>query len=281
MRSLLLASVLVLTTSATVSAEFDPSVFFVVPEEPAQGDIVRVTMNLPKGAKGGTVTFLGRTYPGFVTGGLLNVYVGIDMDTDPGAHPIKYDFGVDSGAREITVKTKLFDTERLTVASKYTDLDEATQARVSAETERLTLIWAETSPQRLWNKSFVKPALGPNGSPFGLRRFFNGQPRSPHSGLDIKAPEGSEVYASNAGKVVLAGELFFTGNTVIVDHGFGLYTLYAHLQRVDVAEGDEIERSQRLGLVGQTGRVTGPHLHWAAKLGGARVDPATLPGVLL
>jgi murein DD-endopeptidase MepM/ murein hydrolase activator NlpD len=278
---MLLASVFVLTTTATVSAEFDPSVFFVAPEEPAQGDIVRVTMNMPKGATGGSVTFLGRTYPGFVTGGLLNVYMGIDLGTDPGAHPIRYDFGVDSGAREITVREKLFDTERLTVAPKYTDLDVETLARVSEETQRLSLIWAEISPERLWNKSFMKPAQGPNGSPFGLRRFFNGKPRSPHSGLDIKAPEGSEVYASNHGKVVLADELFFTGNTVIIDHGSGLYTIYAHLQRIDVAEGEEIERSQRLGLVGKTGRVTGPHLHWAAKLGGARVDPATLPGVLL
>ena len=263
------------------AASFDPSVFIVVPEQPTQGDIVRFTMNMPKGASGGTVTFLGRTYPGFVTGGLLNVYVGIDMDATVGSQRVVYDFGVDQGEREITVHSKSFDTERLTVESKYTDLDESTLKRVQMEKERLNAIWGKITPDRYWSQSFVKPATGPNGSPFGLRRYFNGQPRSPHSGLDIKAPEGSEIHASNDGKVVLADELFFTGNTVIVDHGQGLFTIYAHLQHTDVETGDEVKREQRVGLVGKTGRVTGPHLHWAVKLGGARVDPGTLPGVLL
>jgi murein DD-endopeptidase MepM/ murein hydrolase activator NlpD len=133
----------------------------------------------------------------------------------------------------------------------------------------------------LWHESFVKPAAGPNGSPFGLRRYFNGQPRSPHSGLDIKAPDGSEVTASNDGEIVLAENLFFTGNTIIVDHGLGLYTIYAHLSRMEVGVGDEVRRSQVIGRVGATGRVTGPHLHWAVKLGGSRVDPAMLPGAAL
>ncbi len=265
----------------SANAGFDPAVFLVAPREPAQGDIVRVTMDMPKGATGGTVTFLGKTYPGFVSSGLLNVYIGVDMDTHAGLHPIRYDFGGESGSREISIRARTYDTERLTVPEKYTELDDQTLARVNAEAERLNALWNEISGQRLWTESFLKPATGPNGSPFGLRRYFNGKPRRPHSGLDIKAPEGSEVYASNVGKVVLAEDLFFTGNTVVIDHGMGLFTLYAHLQRIDVKVGQSVERSQRLGLVGKTGRVTGPHLHWAVRLGRMRVDPSTLPGVLL
>jgi len=264
------------------AAAFEPAVFIVTPEEPAQGDIVRLTMNMPKRSEGGSVTFAGRTFDGFVSAGLLNVYVGIDMDTAPGAHDLKilYDTG-DTGERELTIAKKDFAKESLQVESKFTDLDEPTQTRVGEESARLKALWNVSTPQRMWGKSFVKPAVGPNGSPFGLRRVFNGKPRNPHSGIDIKAPNGSDVLAANVGKVVLAADLFFTGNTVVVDHGLGLYTVYAHLSRIEVAEGDEVDRSQLLGRVGATGRVTGPHLHWAVKLGGARVDPAMLPGVVL
>jgi len=280
MRLLSAALSLALLTASSASA-FEPRVFRMVPEEPQQGDIVQFIMDMPKGAEGGSVTIAGRTFPGFVVAGLLYVYAGIDMDTSAGTHTIVYDFGTEQGEREIVVRKRDFATERLQVESKYTDLDKETLERVDRENARLQKLWATTTPRRLWHEAFVKPADGPNGSPFGLRRYFNGQPRSPHSGLDIKAPDGSEVTAANDGTVVLAENLFFTGNTVIVDHGLGLYTIYAHLSRMDVAVGDQVHRSQPIGRVGATGRVTGPHLHWAVKLGGTRVDPAMLPGAAL
>lgn len=257
--------------------------FIIDPPEPRVGDIARLTIPLVGGAHSGTVTFDGRTISGFETGGLLNAYFGVDLDVKPGPHEIEYEIpavtGPVKGSVPVLIKAREFATESLEVEPKYTELDKPTQERVDREAKELDALWTEVSPKRLWAKGFVAPAAGPLGSPFGSRRIFNDEPKSPHSGVDIKAAEGAEVYASNGGKVVLAKELFFTGNTVIVDHGLGLYTVYAHLSQIDVKAGDDVERAKVLGRVGATGRVTGPHLHWAVKIAGARVDPATLPGM--
>jgi murein DD-endopeptidase MepM/ murein hydrolase activator NlpD len=268
----------------TPSARAQEVDYVLDPPEPRVGDVVRFTISLTRGALTGSATFAGKTVPGFQTGGLLNVYFGIDLDVKPGSHQLEYEMParnneVVKGSVLVLVKPREFATESLEVEEKYTALDEATQQRADREAKELEAIWSTASPQRLWAKAFVPPAAGPLGSPFGLRRMFNGEPRSPHSGLDIKAPLGAEVYAANAGKVVLVKDLFFTGNTVILDHGLGLYTVYAHLSRIDVATGDDVGRAKVVGLVGATGRVTGPHLHWAAKIVGARVDPGTLPGM--
>jgi murein DD-endopeptidase MepM/ murein hydrolase activator NlpD len=117
------------------------------------------------------------------------------------------------------------------------------------------------------------PAQGPYSSAFGLKRFFNDQPRAPHSGLDIAAPDKSPIKVAAAGKVTAVGEYFFNGNTVIVDHGHGLSTMYCHMSRIDVKVGDQLELGEQIGLVGKTGRVTGPHLHWGVSLNNTRVDP--------
>jgi len=120
------------------------------------------------------------------------------------------------------------------------------------------------------------PVDGELGSGFGLRRIINEAPRSPHSGQDIKAAAYTPVVSSNRGKVALVGEFFFGGNSVFIDHGQGLYTMYFHLSRVNVREGDVVRRGDTVGLVGSTGRALGPHLHWGARISGARVDPLLL-----
>ncbi|RMF18809.1 MAG: M23 family metallopeptidase [Deltaproteobacteria bacterium] len=279
MKSIVAAMVVALLATAPAgAAQYDPEVFVVVPRQPRPGDIVRVTMSLPPGHEEGRVHFEGKTIPGFVTGGLFNAYIGIDLDMKPGPHEIGFSFGDLRGRRSVTVKKRTFESESLSVASKYTDLDAATLERVKKERAALRKVFATITPKRLWYAAFVKPAEGALGSPFGLRRVFNGQPRSPHAGVDIRAGAGTPVYAANSGRVAIARNLFFTGNTIVIDHGQGLYTIYAHLSRIDVREGQTVDRSARIGAVGATGRVTGPHLHWAAKLAGARVDPATLPG---
>ena len=256
-------------------------IVLVDPDPVGQGDIVKVVVAAPVAAPAGTLTIAGRSFTGFPIGGLMTFFVGVDLDVEPSDTVIETEVAGFKGRHETRVVAKSFGRESLKVSPTYTDLDEKTLVRVKAEQERLKAIWATNTPQRLWTKSFVKPAAGELGSPFGLRRFFNGQPRSPHSGMDIRAQAGSEVYASNSGRVVLADDLFFTGNTVIIDHGLGLYTIYAHLSQTYVEAGGQVERSKLIGRVGATGRVTGPHLHWAVKLGGARVDPSGLPGVLL
>jgi murein DD-endopeptidase MepM/ murein hydrolase activator NlpD len=115
-----------------------------------------------------------------------------------------------------------------------------------------------------------------DGRNFGHRRVFNGQPRSPHSGADLRAAKGTPVYAANRGRVVLAKNLFYSGNTVFIDHGLGLYTTYLHFSEIKVEPGEIVERGQLIGLAGATGRVTGPHLHWGVRIVDARVDPFSL-----
>ncbi len=126
----------------------------------------------------------------------------------------------------------------------------------------------------------VRPLAGVKGRNFGRRRIFNDKPRSPHSGTDLSAPEGTPVEAAAAGRVALAEDLYFSGNLVVLDHGGGVYTLYAHLSRIDVEVGQPVKAGEIVGLVGATGRVTGAHLHWGARIGEARVDPASLLDLL-
>jgi murein DD-endopeptidase MepM/ murein hydrolase activator NlpD len=129
--------------------------------------------------------------------------------------------------------------------------------------------WSEQTPQL----DFAEPVEGPISSVFGLRRFFNEQPRKPHSGLDIAAAQGTPIRAPAAGTVLHAGEFFFSGNVVYLDHGSGLVTMYAHMDQIDVDTGQQIGRGQVIGAVGMTGRVTGAHLHWGVYLNEAAVDP--------
>ena len=129
------------------------------------------------------------------------------------------------------------------------------------------------------NIIFDKPVEGPLSSPFGLKRFFNGEARAPHSGLDFAVPTGTPIKAPADGKVILTGNYFFNGNTVFLDHGQGLISMYCHLSVIDVAVGDALVRGEVLGKVGATGRVTGAHLHWNVSLNDARIDPAILIGM--
>src|SRR5262249_52417398 len=145
---------------------------------------------------------------------------------------------------------------------------------------QLQMLHRTISPERLWRGSFVRPVAGteaPTG--FGARRIINGKPRAPHGGADYSVALGTPVVAANAGRVALVGEYFFPGRLVAVDHGLGLHTLYFHLDTVAVSEGERVDRGQTLGTVGATGRATGPHLHFGAQLGGARIDPAALLGL--
>lgn len=261
------------------SAEAEPDDWMIDPDPARVGEVLRVTFRLPPGVKTGTVTFGGYTVSGFETGGLLSAYVGVDLDTTPGRHDVAYRAGELAGTESVTVEDREFATESMTVDPDYVEFDDADKTRVAREAETLTTLWQGASESRLWTKGFVQPAAGGIGSPFGLRRVFHGAPRSRHSGIDILAPEGAGVFASNRGRVVLADELLHTGNTVIIDHGLGLYTVYAHLATMDVATGGAVERAQKIGTVGATGRVAGPHLHWEVRAAGARVDPMTLPGM--
>jgi murein DD-endopeptidase MepM/ murein hydrolase activator NlpD len=170
-----------------------------------------------------------------------------------------------------------YPVQRLTLPRKFDELDAATLARIQQEQAVLSRLWETVTPDRRWQGPFRVPlesAAPPNG--FGVRRIINGEPRAPHTGADFSAPAGTPVMASNAGTVALVAEQFFSGRTVILDHGLGLYTMYFHLQECLVREGQRVAPGEVIGRVGSTGRATGPHLHWGVRLNGARIDPEAL-----
>ena len=201
--------------------------------------------------------------------------IGLPLEAKPGAHVVEIEHATGQRERlQFTVADKRYEEQRLTITDKRKveptpeDLE-----RIRKEAARIGLALSRFSDQPAVTTDFAWPADGPTSSPFGLRRFFNEQPRKPHSGLDIAAPEGAPVRAPAAGRVIDTGEFFFNGNTVFIDHGQGLITMYCHLSRIDVKTGDKVETGDLLGAVGKTGRATGPHLHWGVSLNDARVDP--------
>jgi murein DD-endopeptidase MepM/ murein hydrolase activator NlpD len=145
--------------------------------------------------------------------------------------------------------------------------------RIKREGEEVRAVYAASRPQRLWDEPFQRPLNGLVTSPYGTQRLLNGKVKSYHSGVDFRAATGTPVYAANTGIVGLAKNLFYSGNIVILDHGSGLFTTYAHLSRIDVAPGRLVEKGQVIGLAGATGRVNGPHLHWGVKVNGVNANP--------
>ena len=220
-----------------------------------------------------------------VQDGLYLALVGIDMEQKPGPRRLVIRGRGAAGAAQessvdFRVKSKRFAEERFSVPPSFDQLDQATLARIRNESERLDKLWKSTTPARLWDGPFLLPVKGEVSSPFGLRRVINGLKRAPHNGVDLKAELGTEILAANHGRVVLRDEFFFSGKTLVVDHGGGLYTMYFHLNEFQAAEGANVHKGEVIGKVGMTGRVTGPHLHWGARLQGARVDPLTLLNVV-
>ena len=164
--------------------------------------------------------------------------------------------------------------QRLNVAPRTVDLSPENQARYERERDHQAEIMATFSTPLPVQLAMQVPVPGRRSSSFGLRRVFNGQPRNPHSGMDIAAPTGTPVMAPLPGRVIDTGDYFFNGNTVWLDHGGGLLSMSCHLSAIDVAVGDAVQTGQRIGAVGATGRVTGPHLHWGVMLNRTMVNPA-------
>jgi murein DD-endopeptidase MepM/ murein hydrolase activator NlpD len=210
--------------------------------------------------------------------------VGVDLDVKAGKYPTTVEITRSTGTEKETVDVQVaavkFPTTQLKVADRYVELNARDLARANSEAKEIETIHNTVSEEILWTQPFQSPVEGITaGSNFGHRRVFNGQGRNPHNGADLRATTGTPIHSSNRGRIVLAKNLFFTGNTVIVDHGLGIYTLYAHLSRIDVKKGDMVDRGQLVGLAGATGRVTGPHLHWGVRVQGARVDPFSLVAI--
>jgi hypothetical protein len=252
------------------------------PTEIRQGDVFLLMIKPRDGEiKGVRGKFLGRELYFFEAGGEYRCLIFAGLFDEPGEAllDVKIQWkGEDvSFLREkIKVVKKDFPTERLKLPESKVTLSEEALARAKREKEILDKIWKEKSKRRYWRGSFLLPTNGRIGSQFGARRIINDKPRSPHTGVDIKAPYGAEVLSSNHGKVRFIGDLFFSGNSLIIDHGGGLYTMYFHLSKILVKVGEWVKKGEPIALVGATGRATGPHLHFGVRLQGARVNPYSL-----
>ena len=200
--------------------------------------------------------------------------VGLALDLPPGSHELTVDDGGGEKNIAFEVKEKRYPEQRITLkdSSKVT-LSDDDAARAIAEIAALGELkrhWREAPDT---DGDFSLPTKGRLASRFGLRRYFNGEARAPHSGLDLVVGRGTPIVASAPGQVLAVGDYFFNGRTVFVDHGNGLLSMYCHLERIDVAAGDQVGRGQRVGRAGMSGRASGPHLHWSVILNGATVDP--------
>jgi murein DD-endopeptidase MepM/ murein hydrolase activator NlpD len=206
--------------------------------------------------------------------------VGIPLSATPGSTiPVVVErIGREAETLAISVRSKRYATQRLTVKPGQVDLSPEDVARYEQERAHLAEVLKTFSDSGPASMRLLPPCAGARSSSFGLRRVFNGQPRNPHNGMDIAAPAGTPVAAAGAGEVIDVGDYFFSGQTVILDHGQGFLTLYAHLSAVDTAVSASVSAGARIGAVGATGRVTGPHLHFSVFLNRTAVNPALFLG---
>jgi len=227
--------------------------------------------------------FFGRKTLSFfrASGGAYLAFAALDLGISTGTRRIDLELTGTDGrphywGAELLIHPKQFPVQELNVDPNYVNLRKTDAERAEIEADRLHDIFARKYSPQLFKGNFISPIPGALTSRFGERRVFNGVLKAPHSGADLRAPEGAPVQACAEGKIAFVGPMFYQGNTVILDHGAGLFSLYAHLSKILVREGESVSQGKILGQVGATGRVTGPHLHWGTQLGAARVDPFSI-----
>ena len=236
------------------------------------GGIAKIELGAVAGAAP-VVTYNDRRVLVMNADGQWHAVVGVPLDAAIGQATITV---ADGASRSFAVREHAYREQRLTVSKGYVSLSEEALARVGRERKIIDAALSNWRDVPLDDVSLAAPVDGPRSSSFGLRRYFNDEPRAPHKGMDIAAPTGTPIRAPRAGVVTASGDYYFNGNTVIIDHGQGFVTMYCHLSEIDVSKGQQLAAGERLGAVGATGRVTGPHLHFGAYLNGTAVDPALL-----
>ena len=215
-----------------------------------------------------------------VAAGSWRGVAGIDLDVKPAEYDVSATLDGTIASRRVVVVSRAFPVRRLTVNPDFVNPPPEVASRIEEESRFIERVYAAAASEPLWETPFQRPVPHQANSRFGTRSVFNGEPRSPHGGTDFLSPAGTPVRAPNAGRVVAARDLYFSGRTVMIDHGAGVFSQLAHLSRIDVREGTPVKAGQVVGKVGATGRVTGAHLHWAVRVSGARVDGLSLLAVL-
>ncbi|MCD5977085.1 peptidoglycan DD-metalloendopeptidase family protein [Pseudomonas quasicaspiana] len=205
--------------------------------------------------------------------------VGVPLTVKPGAQKLVAKEASGNRTLNFVVGNKKYPEQRITLKNqRQVNPNPDDLKRIDGELAEQLKAYRSFSPGTPSNLALDKPVAGPLSSKFGVRRFFNGEERNPHSGLDFAVPAGTPIKAPAAGKVILTGNYFFNGNTVFVDHGQGFISMFCHMSKIDVKVGDAVPRGGVVGRVGSTGRATGPHMHWNVSLNDARVDPAIFIG---
>lgn len=280
---------------AETRADCGDGISLILPAAASQGNLLLVhlrgtdAVGEVKGLwDGREIPFWSDARHGKAAGFSLTALLGVDLERAAGVYDFSVSVEPGSGGNgspitckaAITVKEGRFATENLHVDKQFVEPDPEQLARAKNEQQRLRDLFDIVTPERLWRGAFRVPLDGvKTGGNFGRRRILNGQPGSPHTGVDFPAPSGTPVHATQRGRAVLAEALYFSGNTVVVDHGLGVYTLYGHLQSMEVKAGDTVEAGQVIGRVGATGRVTGPHLHWGLTVRRSRVNALQIVGL--
>ena len=248
--------------------------------EPFQGDPVLAEVSVAPSPDNLTLVWMGRTVPVKDSGdGKYLALIGVDLLERPGKALLTAT-AVRNGAvarfdMELAVRERAFPVQELTLPESMARFDDATLERIRLEAERLEgRLAGATAPA--WELPFLPPVADFRPAGFGARRVINGDPRAPHAGVDIHVPAGTPVTAIAAASVAFAGEQFFGGNSVVLDHGGGVFSVYYHLREYTVAEGQRVAKGARIGSVGSSGRATGPHLHFGVRVPGGRVDPSRL-----
>ena len=226
------------------------------------------TFKLPPGAT--AVSY--RDKPVFLHEGYA--LVAVPMNVSPGTHELTIHTNGENQMYSFEVQPHTYTEQHITIKNEaLVSPPKEVQERITKEAIRQRGLYAAHLPDHSVSGGFEKPLQGITTSLFGHKRFFNGKARNPHSGLDIAGPTGAPIAAAGGGVITLADDLYFNGNTIFIDHGRGLITMYCHMSELLVSEGERVEKGQTIGLVGATGRATGPHLHWTVSLNGTRVDP--------
>jgi murein DD-endopeptidase MepM/ murein hydrolase activator NlpD len=248
-----------------------------------QGELLKLSLSSTVTISGAKAFFKGREYIFVPNEGHTSFFtlIGIGLDAEPGNYDLTVTVSLPGGRQrnfntKIAISEGAFRLRRINVDRKFISPSPEDEERIVKEIALTKDIYGKSEPRWLGRGNFILPVKGTLAKNFGDRRIFNDNRRSRHRGIDIRSPAGEIVRAVNSGKIVMARDLYFAGQTVIIDHGIGLFSMYCHLSALSVKEGTVVKRGDEIGNVGSTGRATGPHLHWGIRLSDTYVNPRSL-----